>query len=70
VKFARSAYAKRKEYRGALFNHAVPQITNFRVFDKQAAKRPDDIANSFTYAVLRCLGDGRTGRWDRLKRVA
>ena len=36
----------------------------------KAAKRADDLADAFMYAVLRCLGDGRTGRWDRLKRVA
>jgi len=69
VKFARSAYDKRMEYRCAVYNHAVAQIVNFRVFDKEAGKRADDLADRFMYAVLRCLGDGRTGRWDRLKRA-
>ena len=70
VKFGTSAFDKRMEYRGAVYNHAIAQITGFRVFDRQAAKRADDLADAFMYAVLRCLGDGRTGRWDRLKRVA
>jgi hypothetical protein len=70
VKFARSAYEKRAEYRGASYNHALAQITGFRVFDKKAGKRADDLADGFMYAVLRCLGDGRARRWDRLKRTA
>jgi len=70
VRFARSAFDKRMDYRGALYNHALAQITGFRVFDRQAGKRADDLADAFMYAVLRCLGDGRTGRWDRLRRAA
>ena len=69
VRFARTAYDKRAEYRGAVYNHALAQITGFRVFDRKAAKRADDIADAFMYAVLRCLGDGRAGRWDRIKRA-
>jgi len=69
VRFARSAFDKRMDYRGALYNHALAQITGFRVFDRQAGKRADDLADAFMYAVLRCLGDGRAGRWDRLKRA-
>jgi hypothetical protein len=70
VKFARSAFDKRMEYRGAAYNHALAQITGFRVFDRAAAKRADDLADAFMYAVLRCLGDGRAGRWDRIRRAA
>jgi hypothetical protein len=69
VKFAKYAYDKRKEYRGAVYNHALAQITGFRVFDKKASKRADDLADAFAYAVLRGLGDGRAGRWDRLKKA-
>jgi hypothetical protein len=69
VKFARSAFDKRMDYRGAVYNHALAQITGFRVFDRQAGRRADDLADAFMYAVLRCLGDGRAGRWDRLKRA-
>jgi hypothetical protein len=50
--------------------HALAQVSGFRLFDKQASKRADDLADAFMYAVLRCLGDGRAGRWDRLMRVA
>ena len=70
VKFAKTAYDKRMEYRGAAYNHALAQITGFRVFDKAAAKRADDLADAFCYSVLRCLGDGRAGRWDRIRRAA
>ena len=70
VKFARTAYLKQMEYKGALFNHAVSQITGFRLFDRKASKRADDVADAFMYAVLRCLGDGRANRWDKLKRVS
>ena len=70
VKFGKHAYDKRMEYRGGVYNHAVAQILGFRTFDRQAGKRVDDSADAFMYAVLRCLGDGRTARWDRLKRAA
>ena len=51
MKFARSAYDKRTEYRGTAYNHALAQITGFRVFDKKASKRADDIAEAF---YVRC----------------
>ena len=70
VKFASTAYLKQMEYKGALYNHALSQITGFRLFDRKASKRADDLADAFMYAVLRCLGDGRADRWDRLKRVS
>ena len=70
VKFARSAYDKRMEYKGAVYNHALAQITGFRAFDKKASKRADDLADAFMYAVLRCLGDGRARRWDKIKRAS
>ena len=69
VRFARSAYDKRMEYKGAVYNHALAQITGFRAFDKKASKRADDLADAFMYAVLRCLGDGRARRWDKIKRA-
>ena len=40
VKFAKTAYDKRMEYRGANYNHALAQITGFRVFDKKATRGP------------------------------
>ncbi len=70
VKFAKTTYDKRMEYRGAAYNHALAQITGFRVFDKKASKRADDLADAFCYSVLRCLSDGRAGRWDRIRRAA
>jgi hypothetical protein len=57
-------------YAWAQYNHAVAQIVGFKIFDKKSSKRADDLADCFMYAVLRCLGDGRAGRWDRLKKAA
>jgi hypothetical protein len=48
----------------------VAQLTGFRLFDRKAGKRADDLSDAAVYAVLRCLGDGRAGRWEKLKRVA
>jgi hypothetical protein len=70
VKLGKAAYAKQMEYRGAVHNHLVAQVVGFRTFDKKAGKRADDIADAFVYAILRCLGDGRARRWDRLRRIA
>ena len=70
VKLAKTAYDKRMEFKGAVHNHLVAQLTGFRLFDRKAGKRADDLCDAAIYAVLRCLGDGRAGRWDRLKRVA
>jgi hypothetical protein len=70
VKLAKTAYDKRMEFKGAVYNHLVAQLTGFRLFDRKAGKRADDLSDAAIYAVLRCLGDGRAGRWDRLKRVA
>lgn len=68
VKFAKYAYEKRLMYAGAQYNHAIAQIVGFKTFDKKSAKRADDLADCFMYAILRCLGDGRSALWDRLRR--
>ena len=70
VKLAKTAYDKRMEFKGAVHNHLVAQLTGFRLFDRKAGKRADDLCDAAVYAVLRCLGDGRAGRWDRLKKLA
>ena len=56
VKFARTAYAKQMEFKGAVYNHALSQITGFRLFDRKASKRADDLADAFMYAVLTLPG--------------
>ena len=61
VKFAKTAYDKRMEYRGAAYNHALAQITGFRVFDKKAAKRADDLADAFMYRRASVLGRRASG---------
>jgi hypothetical protein len=62
VKLAKTAYDKRMEFKGAVHNHLVAQLTGFRLFDRKAGKRADDLSDAAIYAVLRCLGDGRAGR--------
>jgi hypothetical protein len=70
VRLAKTAYDKRMEFKGAVHNHLVAQLTGFRLFDRKAGKRADDLSDAAIYAVLRCLGDGRAGRWGRIKPVA
>ena len=65
VKFAKTAYVKQMEYKARSFNHAVSQITGFRLFDKQSAKRADDLSDCAMYAVLLRVGDGRARRQDK-----
>ena len=57
VKFARYAYEKTTTYKETTLNHMVSQVLGFRVGDKLAAKRADDLLDTFTYAVAICCGD-------------
>jgi hypothetical protein len=50
VKLAKTAYDKRMEFKGAVHNHLVAQLTGFRLFDRKAAKRADDLAGVVTPA--------------------
>jgi hypothetical protein len=57
VKFSEHAFNKVTTYKGATRNHMLGQVTGFRVGDKDAATRPDDLLDTFTYAVAVALGD-------------
>jgi len=58
VKFSRHAYEKNDvEFKGAQRNHLVSQVTGFRVGDKDAHKRADDLLDTFTYAVAITIGN-------------
>lgn len=57
VKFTRAAYEKVAVYKEISRNHAFHQITGFRLGDKEAAKRADDLLDTFTYGVSIALGD-------------
>ena len=57
VKFSVPAYDKTMMYKGSTRNHMVSQVLGFRVGDKQAHTRADDLLDTFTYAVALALGD-------------
>jgi len=52
------AFEKTVVFKDASRNHLVSQVTSFRVGDKEAAKRPDDLLDSFVYGVAMGLGNG------------
>lgn len=57
VKFSRHAFEKVAAYKGTTRNHLLAQVTGFRIGDKDAAKRADDLLDGFTYGVAIALGD-------------
>lgn len=58
VKFSRHAYDKNDvTFKGATRNHLVTQVFGFRVGDKQAATRADDLLDTFVYAIAITLGN-------------
>ncbi len=57
VKFARLAWEKVTAFKGVTRNHMASQVFGFRVGDKDAARRSDDLLDTFTYAVSICFGD-------------
>jgi hypothetical protein len=58
VKVSVPAYEKRDvSFKGATRNHFMTQVTSFRVGDKQAATRADDLLDCFCYSVAITLGN-------------
>ena len=57
VKFSRHAYDRTVNFKGQDRNHMLSQVLGFRVGDKNAATRADDLADTFTYAIALALGD-------------
>ena len=57
VKIARQAFDKVFMYKGTTRNHLVSQVTSFRVGDKDAAKRADDLLDCYTYGIALSLGN-------------
>jgi hypothetical protein len=51
VKISEYAYYKETDYKEQLQNHFVHQVTGFRVGDKDAKDRADDLLDTFTYGV-------------------
>lgn len=58
VKLSVEAFEKTTMYKGTTKNHLTGQVTGFRVGDRDAAKRADDLLDGFTYSVAIALGNG------------
>jgi len=52
VKLSQYAFDKVVEFKGSARNHLVTQVTGFRLGDKEAYKRADDLADCFFYGVM------------------
>jgi len=57
VKFSDVAFNKVTTYKGTTRNHLQGQVVGFRVGDKDAAKRADDLLDCFTYGTVIALGN-------------
>lgn len=57
VKFSRYAYEKTMQFKGETRNHMLSQTVGFKLGDKDAAKRSDDLLDTLTYAVAITLGN-------------
>ena len=51
VKISQEAFDKTQEWKGRTANHLIRQVTGFRIGDKDAYKREDDLLDCFTYGV-------------------
>ena len=57
VKLSPNAYNKTMNYKDSERNHLVTQITGFKIGDKDAAKRADDLLDCATYGCALALGN-------------
>lgn len=59
-KISQHCFDKVIEWKGRSQNHLLHQVESFRVADKDAYKRADDLLDCFTYAIALTLVDART----------
>lgn len=57
IKITQAAWDETFPFKGTTRNHLVSQVAGFRVGDKDAAKRADDLLDAYCYAVALSLGD-------------
>jgi hypothetical protein len=57
VKLAAPAFHKTSVFKGQSKNHFLAQVLGFRIADKKAATRADDLLDTMTYAVALALGN-------------
>jgi hypothetical protein len=56
-KITDTAFNKVTPYNRRTLNHFVEQVTSFRMADKDASKREDDLLDAYTYGLSIALGD-------------
>ena len=57
VKLSQNALEKVVTYKGVTRNHFTSQVLGFRIADKDAGKRADDLVDCFTYGISIALGN-------------
>ncbi len=57
VKFSRYAYEKTSNFKGQERNHMWSQMVDFRIADKEAYRRADDLLDTGTNAIAITLGN-------------
>lgn len=57
IKITQEAFDKVTTYKGATRNHFLGQVTGFRIGDKDAHKRADDLLDTYTYGISIALGN-------------
>lgn len=57
IKITEPCYNKISDFKGSSANHLIRQVSNFRIGDPEAAKRADDLVDTYTSAVSLALGD-------------
>lgn len=56
-KISQPAYEKVTQYKSTSRNHLISQVTGFRLGDKDAARRADDLLDCYTYGLAIALGN-------------
>ena len=60
VKISQYAFDKTVEWKGRTLNHLLQQVTTFRIGDKEAYKRADDLLDCAAYSIIVACADRRT----------
>ena len=59
IKIAEFAHNKTSSYKGTTRNHLETQVAGFRIGDKDAARRADDLLDAYAYSVSLALGNNK-----------
>ena len=57
IKISEFAYNKTVNFKGSTRNHLITQLSGFRIGDKDAHKRSDDLLDCFVYSLAIGVGD-------------